>query len=313
MNVLLISSYVFGYMDFAVDEMRNQGHEVEVYYYDKPPFEFSYQNSFHKGISGIKKVVGINERKNHRHNFLVTKLKYKKFDKTIVIHGQYLEDKTLAFLQSISHERIAFFFDSLGKMPRQKRIVDFFDTIYSYDPNDCKNEGFRFLNNFIPTERYRNGQYDYLIFNISSLDQRLEIFQNLANYLNLQHISYQFQLCNSRLKHLENFTINPKRIDAKEILPLIKNCKIMVDIQRKDQSGLSFRPFEAMGNQKKLITNHQAIKEYDFYNPQNIWIIDEENIQIPNEFLLSDYQKIPDEIYQQYTLKSWVQHILNDN
>ena len=44
MKILLISSYIFGYMDFAVEEMKRQGHEVEVLYYEDAPLKFEYNN-----------------------------------------------------------------------------------------------------------------------------------------------------------------------------------------------------------------------------------------------------------------------------
>lgn len=298
-------------MDFAVEEIKRQGHEVEVFYYDKPPFEFSYKNPVHKIISGISKLFGSNERKNHRQNFLKNQLKNKHFDKTLVVHGQYLDDKAHLFLKSISSDYIAFFFDSLAKMPRQKNIVPFFDKIYSYEPKDCRDENFSFLTNFIPTENYRNSVFKYKVFNISSLDHRLDLFKRMAAYLKQQKISFEFYLVNKELKSLENFTLYSKRIDVDKIFPLLKDAKIILDINRNDQAGLSFRPFEALGNEKKLITNNKEILNYEFYNPQNIHVIDESNIEIPAEFFESDYVKVSTEIYDKYSLKKWVENILN--
>ena len=62
---------------------------------------------------------------------------------------------------------------------------------------------------------------------------------------------------------------------------LILKSKIIVEIQRNDQIGLSFRIFEALGYRKKLVTTNTDVVNYDFYNPQNILVIDENNIEIP--------------------------------
>ena len=298
-------------MEYAVEEMKRQGHEVEVYYYDKPPLLFQYKNSFHRALSSLRKLVGGNERKAHRFNLLSEALDGKKFDKTIVIHGQYLNEKTLLFLKSISKEYIAFFFDSLTKMPRQRTIIKYFDKVYSYDPKDCEEEGFLFLTNFIPTEDYRSKEYKYTVFNISSLDHRIDALKKVAKYFNENGISYDFQLCNNKIKSLENFTINSKRIDVKNIFPMIKDAKVILEINRNDQTGLTFRSFEALGNEKKLITNNKEIKKYAFYKEENILIIDETDIVIPLHFLNSDYQPIPEEIYQKFTLSAWVKNILD--
>jgi hypothetical protein len=47
---------------------------------------------------------------------------------------------------------------------------------------------------------------------------------------------------------------------------------------------LIFRVFEALGYKKKLITNNQDITSYDFYNENNIFVITNENYQIPLDF-----------------------------
>lgn len=312
MKVLLISSYTFGYLDYAVEEMKSQGHKVVYFYYDRPPFKYSYKNKFYHLLSGMKKIFGINEKKEYRHKFLVENLKNQKFDKILIVHGQYMLGKTHVFLKSISKEYIAFFFDGLGKMPRQRNVIQYFDKIYSYDPEDCKNENFTFLNNFIPTEKYRSRDYKYMVFNISSLDHRLEVTKRLAEYFNKKGVSYNFQLRTSKIKSLKNFKINKHSIDISETMKLIQDAKVILDIKRNDQSGLSFRPYEALGNEKKIITTNADIKNYDFYNPINICIINEQNIEIPDEFFEIDYEQVPDEIYEKYSLRTWVKKVLNE-
>ena len=65
---------------------------------------------------------------------------------------------------------------------------------------------------------------------------------------------------------------------------------IILDIAHPHQKRLSFRPYEAMGLRKKLITTNKDIANYDFYNPNNIFIIDDVyNIHIPTDFITSNY------------------------
>lgn len=75
MKILLISSYIFGYMDFAVEEMKRQGHEVEVIYFENHTLKFEYKNIFHKASAGIGKVFGENAKKNARETSLKSELK----------------------------------------------------------------------------------------------------------------------------------------------------------------------------------------------------------------------------------------------
>ncbi len=49
-------------------------------------------------------------------------------------------------------------------------------------------------------------------------------------------------------------------ISLSETKVLISQSKAMIDIQRDDQRGLSFRTFESLGYRKKLITTNQAVR-----------------------------------------------------
>jgi hypothetical protein len=88
-----------------------------------------------------------------------------------------------------------------------------------------------------------------------------------------------------------------------------KRTKTILDLMRCGQSGLSFRIFEAMALEKKIVTNNASIKEYDFYNPQNILILNSDFSNLTSEFFNSPYVKMPDEIYQKYTLEAWVEKV----
>jgi hypothetical protein len=70
--------------------------------------------------------------------------------------------------------------------------------------------------------------------------------------------------------------------------------------------------FEAMGYHKKLITTNKEIVNYDFYDPANIFVIDDnEDISIPDAFFETPYKKLPPEVYNKYTVSAWVDTILS--
>lgn len=298
-------------MDFAVEEMKRQGHEVEVLYYEDAPLKFEYKNIFHKISAGIGKLFGENAKKKAREKALKKIFREKAFDYTLIIHGQYLNQETHVFIKSISKKYVAYLFDSLTKMPEQKKIAHHFDKVFSYEPEDCKTEDYTFITNFIATDQLRSETHKFLIFNISAYDHRWPKLNRLAEYLHQHKIDFKFILFSKKRKSFKLFSVTTTKLPISEIEDYIRDCKIMVDMQRKDQKGLSFRPFEALGNHKKLITNNPEIKKYDFYNENNILVIDPENIQIPSEFLNSSYQEVPVKVYNKYTIETWVKTILS--
>ena len=72
------------------------------------------------------------------------------------------------------------------------------------------------------------------------------------------------------------------------------------------QKGLTLRVFEAIGAGKKLITTNQYIQNYSFYNPNNIYIINRENIKLEEAFFQNEYQDIPFDLYQKSSIEGWL-------
>lgn len=68
---------------------------------------------------------------------------------------------------------------------------------------------------------------------------------------------------------------------------------------------------EALGAKRKLITTNSDVEFYDFYNPTNILIVDRNNPVINTEFLNSEYSELPDEIYEKYSINSWIEKLLS--
>ena len=103
-----------------------------------------------------------------------------------------------------------------------------------------------------------------------------------------------------------NIEFISKHIQIADVNNYIHSAKLLLDISRKEQKGLTFRVFESLGLEKKLITTNSDIKNYDFYNPNNILIINEECPAIPLDFFNNEYQAIPELILKKYTLSNWV-------
>ena len=63
---------------------------------------------------------------------------------------------------------------------------------------------------------------------------------------------------------------------------------------------------EALFLEKKLITNNKDIKNYDFYNPSNIFILGENNIEDIKEFINKPYEKVEQKIIDYYDFEQWL-------
>ena len=103
----------------------------------------------------------------------------------------------------------------------------------------------------------------------------------------------------------KNIKITSEKINFIDYLKKVQRSKILLDF-KLGHNGLSFRFFEALKYEKKIITDNFSVKEYDFYNPNNIFILHKDNLENLETFLHSDYQKLPPELVEKYSFSSWI-------
>ena len=100
-------------------------------------------------------------------------------------------------------------------------------------------------------------------------------------------------------------------MSSNEIADVVEQSKIILDIQHPKQTGLTMRTIEMIGMNKKIMTTNETIKEYDFYNPNNIFVIDRNNIKLDTDFFDKQYVPIQKETYEKYSLEQWIKDVLS--
>ncbi|CAD7286423.1 hypothetical protein [Campylobacter suis] len=106
-----------------------------------------------------------------------------------------------------------------------------------------------------------------------------------------------------------NITFTEKTLTYRENLENVKKSKVLVDFVIDVHHGLSLRTFEALGYNKKLITTNKTIKYYDLYNPNNIFILDN-NFEEIDDFLAKPYI-IDEQIRSKYGFGNWIRYVLD--
>jgi hypothetical protein len=89
-------------------------------------------------------------------------------------------------------------------------------------------------------------------------------------------------------------------------LDYVSKSNILLDIAQPGQSGYTLRVMEAFFFGKKLITNQKSVKEADFYDPNNIFIIDMDSWDELDAFLQKDIVPLSSSIVEKYTYQSWL-------
>lgn len=308
-KILVIAPFAFGYTAHIHNALQQYPNvEASILYLDKPAFR--YKNALHKAQNFFSKLV---LGKNLKKSFVSKRIKASvrelgQQDEVFIIRPDMLSDAILQFIKNHTEKFIAYYYDSTRRFPRKVDIMPFFDKIYSYDRLDVEKYNLEFLTNYI-FEESNHAEFDYQFFNISTNDYRFPLLENLAKYLKENAWSYTIQVYNGGEMPAEYVEIITTQKSIQEVSQLIQKAKIIVEIQRTEQVGLSFRIFEALGHRKKLITTNKDIVNYDFYHPQNILVVDEHTIEIPKEFVTSPYVEIDEKILSKYKVENWVKPI----
>lgn len=95
-------------------------------------------------------------------------------------------------------------------------------------------------------------------------------------------------------------------IDYNEYLEKVLKAKCIFDFSYTEYNGLSLRPLEALFYKKKLITNNKDIVNYNFYKPNNIFVLGLDNMSKIREFIDSPYEEVDEEIVNYYDFESWL-------
>ncbi|WBV61967.1 hypothetical protein PFY12_07570 [Chryseobacterium camelliae] len=324
MKICLISFDFWHYDEHIVNKLKEKG--VEAYHINIGAF--THKNFGARVKNTFSKVfLGKNLKHEKRQNFIIESLhKIGKQDQILVINPEAIEERVHTEIRKYAVRNIAYLYDSMSRNPAE-HILHFFDTVFSFDDEDVAKFGFNKITNYNYLEYFpAEKQHPHLdLFYITSYDKkRLEKLNLLINKIDALHIKFKtiiagkkswknqiFQIIDKKNIHILKF--RRKNIPQQSLPKLYKNCKVILDLQRQNQMGLSFRIFEAMALEKKFITDNQNIKNYDFYNPENILILNKDYSNVNKSFFESGYQKLPQEIYQKYTLDNWVNTVFKLN
>jgi hypothetical protein len=191
--------------------------------------------------------------------------------------------------------------------------LPYFDKHYSFEKKDCQQFGLQLLTNFFYKTSI-SSDYEFDVFFIGALDNRMATLIKISDKLAGRNRKLIIQSKNKRkIEKYKNtgieFIENPITFNEAEIY--FDKSKVVIDIQKTIQNGLTFRVFEALGRRKKLITTNKDIISYDFYNPNNIFVWEENCEEIPDYFFDTPYEDIDVAILTKYSLNNWITTILN--
>lgn len=323
-KILFFSPAFFGYEDKIVKKMEEMGATVDMYDVrsvtsakERALLKVSPKIFAKKSLEYYENIINLNKGKNYDYILIV---KCDMTSESILkrFRVEYPNAKMCLYL-----------WDSIENIPGVEGKFKYFDTLHSFDMEDCKKHAklnFRplfYADEFCKGITCNNYCYDVSFLGTIHSDRYAVIKQvkNIAAekgmksywfcYLQSKFIYYFYKATKKEFADTSIDDFNFEKKGSEEIASIVDESKIILDIQHPKQTGLTMRTIEMIGMNKKLITTNASVKNYDFYNPNNISVIDRNNVIIDEKFLNSEYEPLPDDLYQKYSLQNWVLEVLS--
>ena len=173
--------------------------------------------------------------------------------------------------------------------------------IYSSDLGDCNDYGYTFAPVCYAKSLSRSyKECGNKLFFCGNNKGRKDLVQSFAKKLGESGVGCDLFFPESREQYLGYY----------DYLDKLDGYDILLDVNQNGQQGFSLRVLESIYLSKKLFTTNEIIKNFDFYNPNNIFIMDADPNKLDNnavnEFLAAPYEQVSKDILDEYDYKNWV-------
>lgn len=317
-NVLFIGPNMFDYPTSITNQLKELG--ASVLYLPDYPQRLSARIIRNMSPLIYQKIV------NRYLQSILKRIKGKRIDYFFVIGRAIITPK---FLQTFRQEHpeaylITYQWDS-NKLYPYFNLLSWFDKAFSFDPQDCKENGIlTYLPLFYQAKykclRYSQCTKDIQLLHIGSLHpSRYASILKMEKFCKEHQLRFEYYLYmpfSSYVKFLmkgKNYRkAKFRKLNQQEILTYYDRSTAILDLPQEGQSGFTMRTFEVLGAGKKLVTTHPGIKSADFFSSNMITHCDFSNdIPFSKDFLsekLVITRELEDSL-EKYSLKEWLNTI----
>lgn len=252
------------------------------------------------------------------------------YEYIFVVKCEYISAEILKELRirSPRGKLILYLWDSLKRIKGIQEKLGFFDLVFSFDRIDTINNSKLIFHPLFYRFRDTNSDlisnniiYDIYFLGLDHSD-RFEFLKNLNIKCTELGLKTYFLLYTGRFSYFLRCLKNPgflryrsyfifNTISANLNIELMSNSKCVVDISHPEQSGLTMRTLEIVASGRKMITTNADVMNYDFYNSENILIVDRKNPSLKIDFFNKWNADLPEEVIERYSISNWIDKILN--
>jgi hypothetical protein len=316
-RILFVAPKFYQYHTEIINAMENKG--AHVTYFPEMNHSLIYRIS-NKVSKRIEQYI-----KNKYIDNLLLSIEKNMYDIVFVIRGGTLSPYSLEFMKKKLPKAkfIMYQWDSMEQSQYQA-IIKYFDVLKTFDKNDSIKYNIEYLPLFY-TKKYKDiainkkeKEYDLVFYGAYHSD-RLEIVKRIDelfknNKLIFKHHLFITKLALTRLLFTRKIKLSDLdffktySVNVDEIIDVYAKANAVLDIELSIQNGLTMRTFETLGANLKLVTTNQNIKKEIFFNPEQIIVIDRNNIKIDIENLK---QQAISNNFEEFYIDKWLMNLLS--
>jgi hypothetical protein len=323
-DTLLIANSFFGYAREIQRELERRGRQV-AYFEDRPATDALTKSLVRVAPSTVR------ARADAYFEAILAQMKGCPIRDVLVIRGEAMSAAMARRMRAaLPNARFTlYFWDSFGNMPEESRQkVDIFDRVLTFDPIDARAD-----NRLIYRPLFYLDEYAHIPEHLQDIDVLFvgtvhgdrhavlsRLGQVLPKHLRFHKVLY-FQtrwlpivrsLTDPTLLWADrsDFIFKPKA--KAELTELIARSRIVIDIERPVQSGFTMRTIEILAAGRKLITTNAEVANADFFDPDNIAIVNRKSPELSKTFLETPYRNLSPQTVARYSLGTWLDDVLPD-
>lgn len=337
-KILFIGTPFMNIYKDIIDELHRQGYEVDFIAEQVHPED--PDNVRGANYETPEEFLA----KNTRYwEYLLDQEAYNKvYDILFVLDGQSIAPCVFSILRERNSNLYAvnYLFDTTKGVYRFDKNFQYFDRVFTFDIEESTKYGIDLLPIYWAQTEADTNETKYKFFGLGRYNRnRAKLFKTLTKYSDKHNLPYYLKLQGERLKCFPvNYLIKnilgiygdrptfyeyyseyyiQKAVSLDEYRKLTAESEIIIDTNAPHQDGLTARFMWALGQGKKIITTNKAAAQYDFFNPDQIYIVNDiedlcndKNFKqfIHCPFTPSTHQQT---IVSQYRIDNWVKRILN--
>ncbi|MDX2233264.1 MAG: hypothetical protein NW200_02085 [Hyphomonadaceae bacterium] len=321
-DTLFIAASFFGYAAEIRRAMEARGRSVQ-WHEDRPALD-----TYTKGALRLAPQM-VAEKADAYFRAIIAAVKDQPIRDVLIIKGEALSPRMIDEMRAAfpAARFTLYFWDGSQNLPKDTpQKMTRVDRVLSFDPADVRANPAIVYRPLFFLEEYaalpdEGGDIDLLFFGTLHTDRKPVCDRIAAALPKGRALKAMFYVRSPLMLTLQK-SYRPsywgfapgellfKPMGKADVTALIARARVVVDIERPVQTGYTMRTIEMLGGRRKLVTTNPELKTADFYDPQNIAVIDRARPVLDEAFLNAPYRAPPAEIVRRYSLAGWLDDVL---